>query len=66
MYLLKQKAKAIQPKKKRKVVPLLGSIQDYHLAQQNANLNSQNQEEEESVADIEKNVKKSNEMDEDF
>ena len=36
LYLLKQSSKIISSKKKRKVVPLLGTIKDYHAARQNA------------------------------
>ena len=49
LYLLKQKAKTISAKKKRKVVPLLGSIQDYLKAEKNVTVIPQNGESQASV-----------------
>ena len=36
LYLLKQSSKVISAKKQRKVVPLLGTIKEYHSARKNA------------------------------
>ena len=36
LYLLKQSSQVIKAKKQRKIVPLLGTIKDYHAARQNA------------------------------
>ena len=43
LHLLKQSAKTIASSKKRKTVPLLGSIKDYHMASQNATGMSQHE-----------------------
>ena len=39
LHLLKAKSKRINPNKRRKVIPLLGSIKDFHNAMQNQNQN---------------------------
>ena len=42
--MLKAKSKKINPNKRRKKIPLLGSIKDYHNAAQNLNVPHQSQE----------------------
>ena len=44
LHLLKAKSKKINPNKRRKKIPLLGSIKDYHNAAQNLNVPHQSQE----------------------
>ena len=44
LHLLKAKSKKINPNKRRKKIPLLGTIKDFHNAAQSQNVLSQNQE----------------------
>ena len=66
LHLLKQSAKTITSSKKRKIVPLLGSIKDFHAASQNANAMSQNNMNQPSVAQMEVMAKENNKEEDDF
>ena len=58
LHLLKQSAKVRAGAKKRKVIPLLGSIQDFHKASQNITIIPPNEEMQPSETELEEIARK--------